>query len=59
MRKDIVLYNSNGEEVLRFNLMDVDNIEFYPNSPDNEKTVIFLDDDSYHQCSFFEIERVE
>lgn len=60
MRKEIVLYNASGEELERFELLKLENIEYYPNSPADERVAIFLDDDDdYHQCNFFEIERVD
>jgi len=60
MRKEIVLYNASGEELERFDLMEVENIEYYTNNSVDERIAIFLDSEfNHHYCNFFEIERVE
>lgn len=59
MRKEIVLYNASGDELERFDLLEVENIEYYPNSPADERVAIFLDEHfRHHSCNYFEIERV-
>lgn len=54
MRKEIVLYDVANRTQKRFNLLDVEDIQWY----DGGRIFIFLDDGTHHECTHFEIERV-